>query len=225
MAKRGVTRKQLLKEPDEFIAFTTRAIAWCRQYPKQLTYGACAIVAVVLIIVGYGFYRNSRSQAANSLLDQGLTKYFAEETNTEGTDDPGPDFERLVTRYGNLPAGEIGRVFFAHLNLNKGDLDEAIANYSKAMDAFSDDASLKNIFFHGLALANEEKGDVATAIGYFEKIARSESLILKDTALFHLGMLYEQTKENDKSLAAYEQLRTDFPGSLYAPMAQEKVSG
>ena len=43
MAKqKRVTRKQLLKEPDEFITTTGRIIAWGRKYTRQVAYAAGA---------------------------------------------------------------------------------------------------------------------------------------------------------------------------------------
>ena len=56
MVTKKKTRKQLLKEPDEFITFTGKAITFVTGYQKQISYTLCAIVAIALIFFGYRFF-------------------------------------------------------------------------------------------------------------------------------------------------------------------------
>ena len=68
MAPKRVTRKQLLKEPDEFITFSNRMIRLGAEYKQQLMIAAGFFCAVVLIYVGMQYVSaRSRAKALNLL--------------------------------------------------------------------------------------------------------------------------------------------------------------
>ena len=50
------TRKELLKEPDEFITISGKLIGFMVAYKNQLTYALGIIVALALIFSGYRFF-------------------------------------------------------------------------------------------------------------------------------------------------------------------------
>ena len=84
MAKqKRVTRKQLLKEPDEFITLTGRIIRWGRQYARQVAYGAGAGLILLVVIAAYGYFSRNAENKAYLLLDQAVDKY---ETQKKGMD-------------------------------------------------------------------------------------------------------------------------------------------
>lgn len=226
MAKKGLTRKQLLNEPDEFITLTGKLIQWSRQNSRQLIYGGCVAVGILIILMGYGFYTESRNEAAATLLSQGLSKYqAANKTPAENLTAVKPDFTQLVEKYGEAPAGRLGQLVLAHYCLTGGSLDEAIKHYLQAKDDFGTDPSLQNIILGGLACAYEQKGEVEAAIGIFEQIAQAKGTVMKDEALFHLGRLYERSGQSEKSVKAYGQINSEFPDSVFAPLAREKMAG
>ena len=52
MAKKRVTRKQLLKEPDEFLTLSGRAALFVREHSRQFKYLGGAIATALLIYLG-----------------------------------------------------------------------------------------------------------------------------------------------------------------------------
>lgn len=226
MAKKRLTRKQLLKEPDEFINLTGKVVDWSRSNARQLTYGISAVLAVVLVIVGYYYYQQSRARSAADLLSECLVKYHAaDKSAADSLAVAREDFTKLIDHYGSVPAGRLGRIIFAHYNLVAGSPDDALGLYRNAQRSFSKDPSLTNIILNGLACAYEQKGEIGAAIDTFEKIVQGGSAVFKDSAFFHLGRLYEQAGKPDESIKAYSRLNSDFPNSIFAPLAREKTSG
>lgn len=69
-----------------------------------------------------------------------------------------------------------------------------------------------------------KQGDFVTADTlYKEIVAQYPFDILADDALFNLGKLYQfQLKDKDKAMKAYQQLMSDFPGSLYVVEARKQ---
>jgi predicted negative regulator of RcsB-dependent stress response len=228
MAKKRVTRKELVKEPDEFITLTGKVIQWARQNTKPLLYGSCAFLALILLVSGYRYYSRQQEAAASDLLSKSLMAY--QESDREGESEKAlaaakPEFERLINEYGRAAEGRLGRILYGHILMAGNTSAEAVGFYEKALADFSHDPLLRNVILNGLATAAMDKGENAAAIGYLEKIAAGQNSLLKDSALFNLGRLYRAAGEADKSKKVLDQLVADFPDSMFTNMAKENRAG
>jgi tetratricopeptide (TPR) repeat protein len=226
MAKKRVTRKQLLKEPDEFFTTTGNLIQWAQEHTRSLLLGSGVVLGILVLIVSYGYYQQAQSDKATLLYHQAMVKY----QNAGGEKEPAaaltaarPDLERLADQYPGQPAGKLGRIMYANLSLASQARDEAVSIYTSALKDFGSDIALANFIHNGLGAAYSQKGDFAAAIDHYEKIVNGTSTVLKDSALFHLGRLYEAMGQADKSQEAYRQLTADFAESMFAEIAKEKV--
>jgi tetratricopeptide (TPR) repeat protein len=227
MAKKRITRKQLLKEPDEFITTTGKLIAWARENSRQLIGGGCVFFGVLILIAAYSYYQEKQSDAALELYNRVMAGYEA----AGGVKDPAaalaaakPDLERLTTEFGGQPAGKLGRIMYGHFSLAAQARDEAITIYTAALEDFGTDPSLANFIHNGLGAAYSQKGEFQAAIEHYEKVVQGASPVLKDTALFHLGRLYDALGQEEKSRQAYRQLNTDYPESMFAEMVKNKIT-
>ena len=229
MAKKRITRKELVKKPDEFITLSGTAIQWARSNAKLLTYGAVAFFVIIVSVAGYRYYVENRERAAAMLLSHSMAAY---EEAIRAQQDPAKalamvqsDLEQLVDTFDGYDAGQLGRLFYAHISLSAAMPDQAIALYTEAMGSVKGNEGLGNTIYNGLAMAHMQKGERAAAIDYFEKVLEGPSAVLKDAALFQLGRLYGVEGDAQKSLSAYKRLNTDFPDSIYANIAREKSAG
>ena len=228
MAKNRLTRKQLLKEPDEFFTTTGRLVGWARQNTKPLIWGGAIFIALVLAASAYGYFQAQKATTAEVMLGQALAKYQSE---LEAKDAQAAlaavrsDFDALIDSYGSQPAGRLAVVIYGHICLAGQAYDDAIAHYTAALKKFDTDASLNNIILNGLGTAYLQKGDYPQAVEQFKKIADGSDAVLKDAALFNLGRLYNQLGKAEESRKAYERLSADFPQSMYAELAKEQVAG
>jgi tetratricopeptide (TPR) repeat protein len=225
MAKKKVTRKQLLKEPDEFITITGQLIAWAKENTKALGIGATLFFAIIIAVSIYAFVNGRRATAANMMFGQALEKYQTEAGEKGGLaafSAVSGDFDTLIDSYGGQPAGKLGRLFYGHMGAMAEDHDKAIAYYQRALNDFGDDPALRNIIHNGLGAAYQQKGDYPKAIAHFQKVADGPDSVLKDAALFNLGKLFGQLGKTEESRQAYQRLMDDFPNSPYANIAREK---
>lgn len=226
MAKNKVTRKQLLKEPDEFITTSAQLIAWGKENTKALVIGATLFFAVVIAVSIYVYVNGQRSTAANMMLGQAIEKYqtvAGEKGGLAALSAVSGDFDKLMRSYGRQPAGKLGRLFYGNMEAMAQDYDKAIAYYQKALTEFGDDPALRNMIHNGLGMAYQQKGDYPKAITNFQIIADGPDSVLKDAALFNLGKLLGQLGKTEESRQAYQRLIDDFPNSPYTNIAREKL--
>ena len=228
MAKNRVTRKQLLKEPDEFLNSTGRLIEWARGNAKSLLWGGVIFLALVILSSAYGYFQARWANAAEVMLGQALAKYQNEIQTKDAQAALAvvrSDFDTLLNSYGSQPAGRLGEVIYGNVCLAGQAYDDAIAHYTSALTTFGADPSLSNIILNGLGTAYLEKGDYTQALEQLKKIADGSGSVFKDAALFNLGRLYTQLGKTEEGRQAYERLSADFPQSMYADLAKEQTAG
>ncbi len=228
MAKKRVTRKQLLKEPDEFITTTGRLIGWAKENTRTLICGVSLFFGLVLVIAGYGVFKAHQASKAEDALSQALVKYQAasgDNQEIKALSTVRADFDALLNDYSRQPAGRVGRIIYGHYCLAGEAFDDAIKHYQMALAHFENDPSLSNVILNGLGSAHQQKGEYEQAMTYYKKIAAGTNPVLKDAALFNLGQLHEQMGETAERQKVFEQLGTDFPDSFYANLVREKAGG
>lgn len=228
MAKKRVTRKQLLKEPDEFITFTGKIIRFGRQHNKELTYAACAFFIVIIALVAIRFFSNRAENTASDLLRQAMQTYEALRNDTDADQafaETKPDFEYILEKYADNHAGRMAGVIYANLSYEAGETDTAIRLYEKALGDAEDGGGYRNLILSSLGYAYEQKKDIKTAVTYFERIVDNDNPVAKDTALFNLGRLYEEMGDAQKSQAAYGRLVSEYQDSVYYELVNEKLVG
>lgn len=229
MAKpKRVTRKQLLKEPDEFMTTTGRIIQWGQQYARQLAIAGGIIAILLVVVTTYRYYDNWVENKAFLLLDEAVRKYETKKTSSDimqAYQSTKEDFDNIVRKYDNTDGGQMAMFVFAGISNDAGDADRAIELYETGLKYFKSEPAYQNFILSGLGYAYEKNEDVSKAVSYFQQIADGSDPTVKDLALFNLGRLYQQMGDTEKSKAAYTRLTTDYTESIYYEVAKEKVKG
>lgn len=228
MAKRAATRKQLLKEPDQFITFSGKLIALGRSNLKTILICTGILVALLLAGVTMRQISNRNENRASERIEKAMAKYSAALQDTDAKaayDRVKTDFADIFSEYGSKDTVKIGRIMYGDICYNAGDADTAIVMYTRALDDFNQSPALKNIILNGLGHANVLKKEYPQSIRHFEMISSDNENTLKSSALFNLALLYETTGNKEKSTRYFEQLLNDFPGSMYGELIKEKISG
>ncbi|MEE4357922.1 MAG: tetratricopeptide repeat protein [Desulfococcaceae bacterium] len=225
MAKK-VTRKQLLKEPDEFLTVSQKAMAFVLTHRVKFISGLGALFSVLIIASLVQYFSVQSENRAFALLSQGMEKY------NQIREDKDPkaafqavekDFQQILDQYAGKNGGKMAAISFANMAHDAGEYDKAISLYNTALENFQQKPSVRNLILSGLAHACEGKEDYAGAIKYFEKIASGADALMKEEAVFTLGLLYERMGEKEKSRKEFEKFLKDYPDSSYAQMVKEKT--
>ncbi len=226
MAKK-VSRKQLLKEPDEFITFTGKLIRLVSTYQKQITIILGIVVSVFLIISIVKFYTNRMENNAFTLLNQANDKYSAVLSSQDASaalKEVEKDFEYILSEYSGYQGGKIARVNYAAYCYRAGEYDKASSLYTTALKDFGKNPSYQNLILNGLGYSYKAKKDYENSVKYFEMIASSKIPMLKDEALFNLSKLYLILGKKSKSIEVLNTIVSDYPESIYFELAKAQLS-
>lgn len=228
MAKKKVTRKQLLKEPDEFLTFSAKLFNLTVTYSKQITIAAAVVVALIVVFSGWRYFSSRAESKAFAMLGKANRDYMMANTTGGGQEAyqaVKADFQRLLDKHGGKQAGKIARVEFADICYNAGNYDQAVSLYQTALPDFEKNPFYKYRIMASLGYAHAGKKDFRQAARYFELIVNAPDAPGKDEALFNLAGIYGSMGEADKSEATFGRIVSDFSDSIYTPIAREKSAG
>jgi tetratricopeptide (TPR) repeat protein len=227
-AGRKKTRKELLKEPDEFITFSSRIFSWAARYKNEITYAVLGVLVLAAAFSGWAYYSNRREAAAASLLAQALAKLerlSAEKPKGQAVREVSDDFRRIYTDYSSCTNGNIARLLDADLCYEIGDYSKAADLYKASLPQFADQPLIHFQILKSLGYTYEALKDAAAAVTYFEQAQAAGEPSLQDDVLFHLGELYARLGQKEKSADAFQRIIREHPDSIYADLVRQKVNG
>ena len=226
--KRKKTRKELLKEPDEFITFSGKLIQFATEHRTQLTYALGIVLSLAVIIAGIRFVSIRSENNASVLLDKGLSEYNSIK-DVEKPDDVyravSEDFQLVLQRYGGKKSGKLARLIYANICYEAGKYKEAIDLYITSLKNFETHPAIYNQVLSSLGYAYEQAKDYSSAVKYFEKLSLDPETTMRDEALYHLGRLYKELGDNAKSKEAYTKLISEHQDFIYIDLVKEQMSG
>jgi len=226
--KRKKTRKELLKEPDEFITLSGKLIAFGVAHKNQLTYGLAIVVALALIVSGIRFFSIRAENKAAALLNQSLAIYESvidDNKPLEAYERVSADFQLILDKYGRKESGKVARLTYANICYDAGKYEQAIKLYETSLKDFEANPLIHHQILSSLGYCWEQLNDYAAAAGYFEKLSSAPEAAISADALFHLGWLYEKLEQPEKSKAAYGKILSDHQDFIYIELVKERMLG
>lgn len=220
---KNVTRKELLKQPDEFISTTGKLIRLAQTHRDRIARVLAVLLVLVLAVAGWRYWDHRRELAASTLFDQAVARYegHLKAKGLAGARQAAEkEFIALVQDYPATSGGKLARLVYADVCYAAGDAAKAAELYGQALSGFADQPFYQSLIGMGLGHARLKQKDMGAAAILFEKA--STATALADEALFNLGLIYGQQGDNEKSRGCLNRLITEYPTSIYAPIAREK---
>jgi tetratricopeptide (TPR) repeat protein len=228
MAKKKKTRKELLKEPDEFITFSGKLIQFGTTYKRYILGGLAGVFVIAIAFSAIRYFSNRAESEAFTLLEKSIKRYetIREDKGLETAYlDTKADFQRIIDKFPGKYGGKFAGFKFANICYAAGRFDEAIALYDQAFKDLGGNPPFKNLILSGLAYAHEAKKEYKKAIEYFERITDGSLNVMKDEALFNLGRLFAAMGNNEKSTNAFKKIVSDHTDSVYIELVKDRIAG
>jgi predicted negative regulator of RcsB-dependent stress response len=214
--KKKISRKELLKKPDEFITLSTRTLNWAKENYLKVIWVGSGLVLILGLYFGYSAYRNRQERL-------GHEKYFS---SLEGID---PDqklkqLEEIIKDYPRTKAAQSARVAAGHLYYQKKDFSRAVSSYQEALNKGKFPPTFKILILGNLAYAYEQKGDLAQAAKTLSEIAQGQENLLKEDSLLNLARVYQKMGKKAEAKTTYQTFLKSFPQSVYSNMVKDSLA-
>ena len=228
MAKKQISRKRKkqLKEPDEFITFSSKILDTILENKNQAISILFILLLVIITFIGIrGYFIKSENRAFTDMA-QSMAEYRAlgkANENTSTLQKVDGDLEKILNIHSAMHAKKFVKIYLANISFQNKNFDRAIELYLDSVNDFNDAPSIKNLILNSLAYSYEEKKDYKSAASYFELIVSGNDVFMKDEALFNLGRLYAAMDNKKKSKAAFVNIKENYPDSLYIELVRFKM--
>jgi len=225
-AAKKITRKELLKEPDEFLTLSARVLGWVAHHRRAINTAVSAALAVAVLVSGYLYYTNRREAQAGVMFGEALAKYdrlSADKANAAR--EVAADFRRVIDEYGGTSNGRMAALVYANLCYQAGEFGQAADLYKTCLERFSDEPLIHFQILKSLGYTYEGLKDPAAALPYFERALAAADKALQDDLLFQIGDLYARIGNQAKSEETFKRLLSDFGDSPYANLVRQRVPG
>ncbi len=216
-----------LGEPDPFLVFVGKMMEFGKKYQKEILATIGAVVAVAIVITGVVYYKNQSEDRAATMLGKTIAKFNSikkDESSFIAYEEVKKSFKNITEKYGSTGAGKAALLQYADVCFLTKNYDEAITAYKQALDALGK-TEFKTMILSGLAYSYDGKEDYKQAVKYFKQIVADDAAVMKDQALFNLGLLFGKLGKPKKEKEAFAQLVSEFPESMYFELASEKIAG
>jgi len=226
MAKKRVTRKELLKKEDEFVSLSSRAAQYVSAHLKQIQYLTFSILIIILIVLGISLYLrhlNKKALAAYNRAYRSLVSDSSPEATEDTMKRSVEEFDKLIRKYGRTKMATLAIPQLAYLEYDQGNYDQAISLYQMYLKREKSDSIYRSMAHFGLAAVYEAKGDYQSAIRHLKKIVDEGHDFLREEALFSLGRVYALSGQREMSRKTFKDFIDQFTESPLLPLAKANL--
>lgn len=225
MAKKKISRKKLLHEPDEFITSTQKIFQFVRDHrQKVIQYGYIAGIAVILAGGAYTYFSWQQGRAER-IQGQGFQIY--QEASADADPSGGSKenyrkalekFQKALSIYNRGNIAQFSRICMADCYYSLKDYDQAINNYSRALDG-----PYRSLALNGLGYSYEAKGNYSRALEYYQNNSGTYGSKSIEN-LLNIARCYEGLNQKQKALELYQKALAQNAKSQSAEFIQWKIS-
>jgi tetratricopeptide (TPR) repeat protein len=229
MVKAKKITKRKLKEPDELVTLTQRALLFAEAHAKRIVAAGVIALAVVLGVVFYQMWDSKKEAEAGRQLSQAMEMYqrvsspYREASAAEVKVALG-GFDELIKQFSGTASGKFALLHKGNLHLKLGELDEAIKAYQAFLDKAGNERLYRLFGLEGLGYAYEGKKEYAKAVDAYQQIIAMGETFQSGDAYLSIGRCYERLGKNQEALESYRAFLKTVKKSEMTNAVLRKVS-
>jgi predicted negative regulator of RcsB-dependent stress response len=229
VAEKKLTRKELLKEPDEFLTTTAKIIGYTREHPKPVALGCALVVVALLAAAGFYYYHKNREVSSHEQLERVLREY---EITVHSPKPPSPEkldhlfaeFDALAREYPSLPAGEMALLYSGHVLYKKRDFKGALERYVRMQSTNLVKSGLSSLVLYNIAMCQLALKDYDKAVMLFDQLSKDVDSPYRREAYGTVARIYELMGKNKEAVQAYRQYLKMFPEAPDAAFVRARIA-
>lgn len=209
MAKKfKITRKELLKEPDQFLSTTDKAMLFFTKNRSSVIGGVVGVLFLGLAFLGYEGYQKSQIMKFESLYFK--MEEIAEESTKKGIK-PQDELIKIRDQIDEGPHRNRASLFLA-------DIYFQYEAYDKAKSIYQEVRSKSSGLNHEMAAVNlaytyEAMGDLKKAIDLYKLAINSNSNFPLFQVYWSLARCHENNNDTSNALLILREMQIKFSGS------------
>ena len=227
MPVKKISRKKLLKEPDEFISTTAKTIRFFKENQARIT--RYAVIVLIIVVAGAGAFYYLRWQEDKALAFQGDGLRLYQEAYRSSTENPAADkkedfkksldkFQEALSAYKWGRTSQLSELYIGNCYYVMKEFPQAQAAYSRCLEG-----PFRPLALNGMAYSYEAQGDYAKALDNFLKSTEDKSNPFQMESMLGAARCYEALKQNPKALEIYQKALEQFPQSGMAEFIRWKI--
>ena len=211
-----LSRKEL-RQPDNFVLFTQRALAFVQQKRRVLILAGALLMAVIIGISLWQVYKNRQNEQAAQHFATAIG-LFRENKHKEAI----AEFEK-VEEYRWSHYAALAHLYEANSHLATNDLDQAAAAAQRFIAATDQSSIYRQIGLMTLGHIQERKNQCSEAIQRYTEAERIAGA-LKESAVLGKARCYTSIGDTKSAIAAYQQYIKENPNSPIAARLMLQVA-
>ncbi|MBI4963877.1 MAG: tetratricopeptide repeat protein [Desulfomonile tiedjei] len=229
MAEKKVTRKELLKEPDEFMTTTGQVITFVRENPRVVSMAAIVAVACVVAVVVFFAYKKQQQARGHELFEKAAGDYEAlvrgpSPASSEQLDALFERFDSIAKEYPAFPSGEMALLYSGHVLYQKKDYAGALERYTRSQSTSLAKSGLEALMLYHIATTRFALKEYEEAKRLFEDLAKDTNSPYRREAYASVARIYEAMNKNKEAVQAYKQYLKMFPEAPDAAFVKARIA-
>jgi tetratricopeptide (TPR) repeat protein len=226
MAEKRITRKELLKSPDEFLTLTERTINFVNTHSRQVYIGLTALVCILVVGLLANWYLSHKENQALTAYGQALDSVdLGAKPTPEQIGKAVQALEAVRKDYPASPPAHNALINLGQLYYQAGQYDQSISSYQQFLKELKPwEETIKPIIQDSLADVYEAHGQNELAAQIWEDLAKTEGGMLKSQAYRGLGRVYLSMGKLDQAQKAYDSYLAEFPNSVDAAQVKARLA-
>jgi tetratricopeptide (TPR) repeat protein len=226
MAVRRYKGKKSLKQPDEFITFSSKLLQQVIEHRNKIYATLGGIVVLVLIISVVNFFSQKAENQSLLMLSKAIGRYETlqgESGDVEAYNGIKDDLVQITETYGSKSGGKFANFFLANCSFAAGEYQASSMLYRKAVADFRSVYPFEHLAKSSLGYALAQQGDHEAAADVFEELSAADALGMEDEVLFALARQYGAMGKTDLQKETAQKLIETYPESIYTNVMKEKL--
>jgi tetratricopeptide (TPR) repeat protein len=227
MAKKRVTRKELLKGPDEFLSFSEKAAHFIREHNRECKIIGWALAAILLIYLGIHTgigYINKKGQSAYNMAYSLISTQNTDlNPESEELKRSAELFQKVLDDYGLSKASRLALPELAYVKMVEKKYDEAIHLYQEFLDKAPNHSPYQSLAQIAIASCHEAKGEYEQAVEILNQVMAQADDLFKEQALFNLARIHRLAGQKEKAREILEEFVEKYQNSPFLPLAKAQL--
>lgn len=223
MAKsKKITRKELLKKPDEFMTLSSKAIKFYMDHIRQFRIAGIVLAGLIIIALAAGaWFRhiNNRALSIYNTAYYNITQIPDPENDKEALEESKEQFNEIIDKYGRSRFADLAVAEIAYIDFLQGNYDEALSGYSRFLEK-APDASYKSMASLAMAVCYEKIGEYENAAGILTGMISGQDDFFREQAMLNLARVHRLNSNEEKSDEILREFVETFPASNFLPLAK-----